>query len=111
MNVLVMADELPEPFYPDLLKFAAHYSPSGIVELEIAGENRSVLYQAVPVMDLEKAHSELSQIEEGWQLKDDGKLLIPPLESKIPYDKFRDVLRSASYEAMTLVNQDLLNAA
>lgn len=111
INVVVLHDELPSIFYSDLSRFAAHYSKSGIVELEVAGENRSILYQAAPVIDLEQAHAELLKLEQGWRLEDNSRLLIPPLGSTLKYDKYREILKAASYEALAVASQELLKAA
>ena len=107
----VLTDSLPPMLYPPLFEFAAYYSSSGIVELYTPGESMKILYQAVHLMDFEKAHKQLCEVESGWRLEDNNRLLIPPKGSSLSWKKYREILNAATYEAQATPAQELLESA
>lgn len=96
----VLADSIPESGILPLLQFAALYSPSGVVEMQIAGQRGRMVYQTVRAIDLEAVCAALCKLEPGWQLWEAGKLLVPPNETRLEFSQVREVLKASSVDAM-----------
>ena len=88
---------LPKALYPDLLRFGANYSPSGLVVMTVAEGGRTVIYQAANVIDLEGVYSQLSLSEEGWTLE--GDMLCSPENTAIAPKQIRALLEDAAHES------------
>ncbi|MDJ0704691.1 MAG: hypothetical protein QNJ46_15515 [Leptolyngbyaceae cyanobacterium MO_188.B28] len=100
---------LPEALYPDLLRFGANYSPSGLVVMTVAEGGRTVIYQAANVIDLEGVYGQLSLAEEGWTLEDG--VLCSPENTAIATKKIRALLEEAAHESKSEQAMTALEAA
>lgn len=88
---------LPKTIYSDLLRFSANYSPSGLVVMTVTEGNRTVIYQAANVIDMEGVYTQLSLSEQGWTLE--GSMLCSPENTAIAPKQIRALLEDAAHES------------